>query len=121
VVVSFHSLEDRLVKRFMLGAAGRTPAPSRHDPRSLMEPLGRANHLAPLALSLRNPSGAPSLRNPLGALSLRNRAVSDFSLLTNGAERPDADEARANPRARSARLRALARHAATPDWDTAPA
>ena len=86
VVVSFHSLEDRLVKRFMLEAAGRTPAPSRHDPRGLMD-----------------------------------RAPPGFQLLTNGAERPDPDEARANPRARSARLRALACLAATHDRDTAPA
>ena len=86
VVVSFHSLEDRLVKRFMLNAAGRTPAPSRHDPRSLMD-----------------------------------RGTPDFELLTHGAERPNAAETHANPRARSARLRALARHAwhpATQTWDT---
>lgn len=74
IVVSFHSLEDRLVKRFMQAAAGQTPAPSRHDPRGLTP-----------------------------------RAAPDFRLLMRGAQRPSPTETTANPRSRSARLRALAR------------
>jgi 16S rRNA (cytosine1402-N4)-methyltransferase len=74
VVVSFHSLEDRIVKHFFADAAGRTPAPSRHDPRGL-------------------------------AL----RGTARFRLLTAKAARPGAAEITRNPRARSARLRALQR------------
>jgi len=74
VVVAFHSLEDRIVKRFMTDAAGRAPSPSRHDPRGLLA-----------------------------------RARPQFRLLTPRAVRPGAAETHANPRARSARLRALER------------
>jgi 16S rRNA (cytosine1402-N4)-methyltransferase len=74
VVVSFHSLEDRIVKHFMNDAAGQAPGPSRHDPRGLLA-----------------------------------RAEAKFELVTRKAWRPGPAEVAANPRARSARLRALRR------------
>jgi 16S rRNA (cytosine1402-N4)-methyltransferase len=74
IVVSFHSLEDRLVKRFMIDAAGRRPSPSRHDPSGL-QPRDQAK----------------------------------FRLVTPKPWHPQAAEIAANPRARSARLRALQR------------
>ncbi len=74
VVVSFHSLEDRQVKRFMHQATGRAGAPSRHDPAALA------------------PRQAPR-----------------FRLLTDRAMRPAEAELAINPRARSARLRAIER------------
>ena len=74
VVVSFHSLEDRIVKRFMTEVSGRSPAPSRHDPRGLAQ------------------GGAEAAR---------------FRLVTPKALRPGTAEVAANPRARSARLRAI--------------
>ena len=45
VVVSFHSLEDRIIKQFMIEASGRTPAPSRHNPASLLERESPAFHM----------------------------------------------------------------------------
>ena len=78
-VVSFHSLEDRLVKNFLRRRGGHAPRPSRHLP----------------------PDGP--VRRP------------SFRLLGGGAARPDEKEVAANPRARSARLRAAERTAA-PSW-----
>lgn len=75
VVVSFHSLEDRIVKRAFQKASGRSPAASRHDPGALM------------AMAAPTP----------------------FELLTPRSIRPGAAEISANPRARSAHLRALRR------------
>lgn len=62
VVVSFHSLEDRLVKRFMQDAAGTAPAPSRHDPGGL-----RPRSATPFRLPARGatkPDDAEIRRNP---------------------------------------------------------
>ena len=81
-VVTFHSLEDRIVKTFFSVRAGKTPAGSRHAP--------------PVAAG-----AAPS-----------------FQLLFNGAETPSAAELAANPRARSAKLRAAVRTDA-PVWRAA--
>jgi 16S rRNA (cytosine1402-N4)-methyltransferase len=81
-VVTFHSLEDRIVKTFLSVRAGKTPAGSRHAP-----PVETA--------------AAPS-----------------FQLLFNGAQAPSAAELAANPRARSAKLRAAVRTDA-PAWRAA--
>jgi len=74
VVVAFHSLEDRIAKRFMASAAGRNVGASRHDPAALT-----------------------------------SRSAPRFRLITPRALRPSEAETASNPRARSARLRALER------------
>ncbi len=81
-VVSFHSLEDRIVKAFLIERSGRTPSVSRHLP--------------PVAAAW-----APS-----------------FTLQFPGARTPGVAELAANPRARSAKLRAAVRTAA-PAWSEA--
>jgi 16S rRNA (cytosine1402-N4)-methyltransferase len=80
VVVSFHSLEDRIVKTF-LTERSRAPAASRHQPEIVAAP--------------------PS-----------------FRVLTRKPETADEAEIAANPRARSAKLRAAERTEAAPYADT---
>ncbi|MBN9451155.1 MAG: 16S rRNA (cytosine(1402)-N(4))-methyltransferase RsmH [Bosea sp.] len=73
VVVTFHSLEDRIVKQFFAERSGRVPAGSRHAP----------------AVAAAQPT---------------------FRLVEKGAVAPSEAEMRANPRARSAKLRAAERN-----------
>ncbi|HAL06661.1 MAG TPA: 16S rRNA (cytosine(1402)-N(4))-methyltransferase [Brevundimonas sp.] len=79
VVVTFHSLEDRMVKAFLTERTGNAPGGSRH---------------APVALETRKPS---------------------FDLLFKGAREAGEAELAANPRARSAKIRAAVRTDA-PAW-----
>jgi 16S rRNA (cytosine1402-N4)-methyltransferase len=81
-VVTFHSLEDRIVKAFFTERSGNAPGGSRH---------------APVAVETRKPS---------------------FTLLFKGAREAGEEELAANPRARSARLRAGVRTDA-PVWRAA--
>jgi 16S rRNA (cytosine1402-N4)-methyltransferase len=72
VVVSFHSLEDRLVKNFFAEASGRLPNPSRHDPRGLAPIEAPAFRLlTPKALR----PGADEVRNNPRSRSARLRAL----------------------------------------------
>jgi 16S rRNA (cytosine1402-N4)-methyltransferase len=79
VVVTFHSLEDRMVKAFLTERTGNAPGGSRH---------------APVAVETRKPS---------------------FDLLFKGAREAGEAELAANPRARSAKIRAAVRTDA-PAW-----
>ncbi len=75
VVVTFHSLEDRIVKRFMTDRSGAAARPSRHAPDT-------------------------------------EQKEPTFRLLSDKPLVPSAEEVAANPRARSAKLRAAIRTAA---------
>ena len=70
VVVTFHSLEDRMVKQFMTDQCGLTAKPSRHAPQTATKPPR-------------------------------------FSMLTRKPLTAGAQELAVNPRARSAKLRAM--------------
>jgi 16S rRNA (cytosine1402-N4)-methyltransferase len=81
-VVTFHSLEDRIVKAFLTERTGNTPGGSRH---------------APIAIDTRKPT---------------------FTLQFKGAREAGEAELAANPRSRSAKLRAAIRTEA-PAWGRA--
>ena len=81
-VVTFHSLEDRIVKAFLTERSGNAPGGSRH---------------APVAIETRKPS---------------------FTLQFKGAREAGEAELAANPRSRSAKLRAAVRTEA-PAWKVA--
>ncbi len=76
VVVAFHSLEDRIVKRFMLQAAGRGGAPSRHDPAGLItRDSSNFSLLTPRALR----PGADEVNHNPRSRSARLRALERLS------------------------------------------
>jgi 16S rRNA (cytosine1402-N4)-methyltransferase len=79
VVLAYHSLEDRIVKRTLLAAAGRNPTAGQVP-------------LPPLP-------GGPAWRAP-------GEAPPRVAVLTRRPETPSPDEVAANPRAESAKLRA---------------
>jgi 16S rRNA (cytosine1402-N4)-methyltransferase len=72
VVVAFHSLEDRIVKRFMSEVSGRTGAPSRHNPAGLMTRDAPSYRL--LTTRALRPGPDESTRNPRSR-SARLRAL----------------------------------------------
>jgi 16S rRNA (cytosine1402-N4)-methyltransferase len=59
-VVTFHSLEDRIVKRFLRTRSGATPAGSRHRPMAAKGPAPTFDHIAKPV----SPSEAELARNP---------------------------------------------------------
>jgi 16S rRNA (cytosine1402-N4)-methyltransferase len=80
VVVAFHSLEDRIVKRFMTLAAGRAGSPSRHDPAGLK--TRRAPKFRLLTARAVRPSATETNRNPRSR-SARLRALERLAMGCN--------------------------------------
>ena len=70
-VVSFHSLEDRIVKQFLREAAGANPGTSRHLP---VKAAGPAPRFEKVSKAIR-PSEAETLRNPRARSATLRAAV----------------------------------------------
>jgi 16S rRNA (cytosine1402-N4)-methyltransferase len=63
-VVTFHSLEDRIVKRFLKSRSGATPAGSRHRPEAVSGPAPSFGHVKkPVAASERELAINPRARS----------------------------------------------------------
>jgi len=74
VVISFHSLEDRIVKRFMTEVSGRAPSPSRHDPRGLARANAGSSRFRLVTPKALRPGAAEIATNPR-CRSARLRAI----------------------------------------------
>lgn len=72
VVVAFHSLEDRIVKRAMVEATGRQGGASRHNPAALLQRASPG--FAPLTFRALRPGEAETAANPR-ARSARLRGI----------------------------------------------
>jgi 16S rRNA (cytosine1402-N4)-methyltransferase len=70
-VVSFHSLEDRIVKRFLREAAGTNPGASRHLPSAAPAPAAVFGRLSKAI----RPSEAETARNPRARSAILRAAV----------------------------------------------
>jgi 16S rRNA (cytosine1402-N4)-methyltransferase len=63
-VVTFHSLEDRIVKRFLKSRSGATPAGSRHRPEAASDPAPSFGHVKkPVSASERELAINPRARS----------------------------------------------------------
>jgi 16S rRNA (cytosine1402-N4)-methyltransferase len=102
VVLSYHSLEDRIVKRTFEYLSGRC----RCAPELPACQCGARERVRLLTRKPLEPTPDEVARNPR-ARSARLRAVERVRLLTRKPLEPSAAETERNPRARSARLRAV--------------
>ncbi len=73
-VVTFHSLEDRIVKRFLASRAGEPPKPSRHSPGALQEQTAAEPSFRFIGKRERKPMDVEIGQNPR-ARSARLRAA----------------------------------------------
>lgn len=72
VVVTFHSLEDRVVKRFLAARSGKLPKPSRHFPESRLD---RAKSFQVVNLKSVKPGHDEIMANPRSRSAVLRSAV----------------------------------------------